>query len=371
MALDKKKNDFQDKSKVAIITDVDPQAKTVNIKYTSQAGNYDNLKLTYSIVGTTWGHMYMPLKGDRVIIDNTQGERPVIKSMLPSNVDYLPYLDPGEMTQINSNGSYWHLKNKRKKIKSTGALIDYDADKGSNGETDIELEPGGFIARVRSKVEQDNPMPRWYNHSYLAMYDNGDVSIQSMVNDKTKGLLHLDGSSGLVWLHAGDGKAQEYIELNPLKQEIVLFSDKDLHTHVQNDVKTTIYQDQIQNIGGALQIKLGVDTSTIDPNFDNILLDSDLANGDIRIDSSATTGSGKLYIHTLSDMNVQSDNGTFSMFLVQGDVDITTDQGNVTVDAQGNVTITSNGNIDIQSNGNITVNAAGTLNLFGSSVNIG
>ena len=200
----KKSNDFKDKQKIGVITAVNPDKKTVDIQYVSQGGTYKALNLPYAIVGLTWGFLFMPLKGDKVIIDNTEGDRPVIVSMHPNNIDYLPYLDPGEIAMLCENGSYVFGRNKRKRIKSTNTLIDYDADKGPKGETDIELEPGGLILRARSKVNRDGVTPKWDNHSYLSLFDNGDISLQSMYQGITKALLFMDGHSGFTFWSSGD-----------------------------------------------------------------------------------------------------------------------------------------------------------------------
>ena len=335
MSIKKQPTDFKGRTKVAIISNVDPQNRTVDISYTSQAGNYVGLTLPYSAVGATWGMIYMPVKGDRVLIDNIDGSVPVIKSMHPQNTDYLPYLDPGEVATMSENGSYMHWRNRRKRIKSTGELIDYDATKGPNGETDIEYEPGGLVLRARSKKLQDNAAPRWYSHSYFSMFDNGDVSIQSMKDGRAKGLLYFEGTSGYTWWHAGDGKVQEYIELNPVKKEIVMFSDGDIHQHVQKDIKKTAYVDDITNIGGALQVKIGVDPTTINVDFDKVLLDSDLLPGDVRFDNStAKATGGNWYEHIKNNISILSDAGNYDLALTTGNMTVEALAGTATITAE-------------------------------------
>ena len=218
-----KQNSFNDNTKIAIITAVHPDAKTVDIKYASQQGTYDNLSLPYSVVGTTWGVCYMPLKGDKVLVDCSNNDKPVIKSMYPNQTSLLPYMDPGEVSILSENGSYLHLKNQRKRAISSDTLLDYDATVGANGQaSDIAYEPSGVILRVRTKQNRDQVAPRFQLHSSLSMFDNADINLQSMKNNIPKGLLHFN-STGYVFLMAGDNSVQEYLEMNPLKKETLLF----------------------------------------------------------------------------------------------------------------------------------------------------
>lgn len=364
MATDKRHNDFKDKTKIAIITKVDPQARTVSIKYTNQAGTQNDLKVPYTIVGATWGLLYMPQKGDRVLIDNVQGEMPVLKSMFPQNSDFLPYLDPGEIVTMAENGSFAHIKNKRKRIISTGEVIDYDAKKGPNGETDVELEPGGVLLRARSKQIQDNVAPRWFNHSYLGLYDNGDINLQSMFNGIPKGLLHFDGMSGHAWWSSGDSKVQEYIELDPTKKAITIFSDGEIHEHVQTDLKSQIYRNQLTSVGNAFQLRVGQDVSTLPATFSKFNLESDLQAGDIRIANDGS--SGKFYLHISSDCDILVDSGN---------VNITASKGNVFVDAMQDVVVHSHRDVAIRADGNlhlsgqnIDIRASNALTLSGPTI---
>jgi len=300
----------------------------------------------------------MPIIGDRVIIDNSMGEVPIIRTMLPLNSDYIPYLDPGELGHQSESGSFVHVKNRRKSIVSTGQLIDYDATMGPNGETDLQYEAGGVIMRARSKQQQDQVYSKFDDHAHVAVFDNGDVVIQSMNKNVPKGLLHMDGMSGHTWLHAGDSKVQEYLELNPVKQEIVLFSDGDIHLFSQNDQKISTYTDQIVNVCGAWQFKTGVPTANIPSDFDQIVLDGDLNAGDIRIDNTGTQGA-KLYLHISGDFDITVDQGNVNLLAVQGDVNVVVNQGKLYALAQYDVDIGSNsGDINLTSNtGSIILNA--------------
>lgn len=361
MAGIKKANDFKDKTKIGVITAVDPQKKTVDIKYVSQGGNYKTINLPYNIVGLTWGFVFMPVKGDKVVIGNGEGDRPIIVSMHPNNIDYLPYLDPGEIAMVCENGSYVFGRNKRKRIKSTGELIDYDAQKGPKGETDLEYEPGGLILRARSKKNRDGVTPRWDNHSYLSLFDNGDVSLQSMYAGITKALLFMDGGSGFTFWSAGDGKVQEYIEMNPLKKEMVFFTDGEEHTHVQTDSKASVYGNVVKQLGGGIQINLGLDVSTIPADFDKILADQ-IGPGDIYIDNHTTQGNGKATLHLKGDFNITLD---------QGDVNLTTTKGKIVVISKGDVDITTDGDTNVTTKGNTVVNATGDVDVTSkASINI-
>src|ERR1700733_1968123 len=296
----KKPNDFNDRLKEAVITNVYPQSKTVDIKYTSQAGTYSGLTLPYNTVGLTWGYLYMPLKGDKVFIDNTQGDRPVIVRMSMQNTEFLPYLYPGELASMSENGSFIHLKNERKRIQSTGTLIAYDATQGPNGETDIEYEPGGIVLRARSKQNRDGNFPRWFEHSYLALFDDGDVTLQSMYQNNPKAVFYMSGMSGYTFWGSGDNKVQEFIEMDPVQKQITLFSDGDeLHQALGNR-KITTYSNYIINNGNIIQIKNGVDLSTLG-SFSAIVPDPDLLPGDIRISNYNPTAknplpTGKFYL---------------------------------------------------------------------------
>lgn len=348
MATDKSLNDFKHKTAVGVITDVDPQGKTVDIRYIDRDGNRVGLDLPYQTVGLTWGICFMPVKGDRVLIDNSNGERPVIKALYPQNTAYLPYLDPGEMSMMAENGSYLHLKNRRKKIQSTGELIDYDADTGPQGQTDIEMEPGGVTIRARNKQQQGSQAPQWFNHGYLSLFDNGDVALHSVVSGTSKGLLHMDGASGHVWLHAGDGKVQEYIELNPTTKEIVIFSDGDVNQQIQQDWKITVYNNQLHNVGNVFQMNVGIPPASISPNFDNINPDAGLESGDIRIDNTQSS-SGRVILTTLGNCDLSVQQGNVNITVQQGNISVIAQQGNIDIAAeQSDVTIQStNGAVNI------------------------
>lgn len=339
---DNKINDFKSRRKTATITGVNPQAKTVTIKYTSQQGDFQNLDLSFQNVGLSWGRLHMPQIGDRVIIDTTQGDYPIMVGMAPQNNQLLPYLDPGEIADINSDGSFIHLRNARRRVQSTGELIGYNETKGPNGETDIEMEPGGITIGVRSKQDTNSKAPRWYQHSYIAMYDNGDINIQSRQSGQTKGLLRMDGDNGFVFLSAGDGTVQEYVELDPVNKLITLFSDGDSHQHTQQDWKINVYGNQLHNLGNILEINVGVATSSIPANFNDVKPDSDLSQGDIRINNSTTAGTGNFYLHIKGNVNIELDQGNYNLNVDQGTVNITS-EGDVNVSTQGNANVTSQG----------------------------
>jgi hypothetical protein len=372
--------DFKHIDKVATIVGVNAQNKTVDIVYLNQGGGQTGLNIPYTTVSSTWGILHMPMIGDRVIINNADGEMPVIKSMFPKNTQYLPYLDPGEMSMLCENGSFLQLKNRRKKVQSTGQLIAYDATAGPNGETDLEYEPGGLVLRARSKQQQDNETPRWYNHSYISMFDNGNVAIQAMNNSVPKALIHMEGTTGHSWWHAGDGKVQEYIELDPVKKEIVILSDGDVHQHSIADWKVTAYQDNVINVGGIIQIKSGVIVSSIPADFDQIKPDTDLNPGDIRIDNTGTVGA-KLYLHVSGDCDITVDQGDVNLNVTQGALNINLGQGGVNLVAHDAVNITTTADVTLQTSegdvtvstqsGDVSVNSdAGDVDIHGSNVNI-
>lgn len=249
-------------TKVAIITDIDTKNKTIDIQYISQPGTYKNLNFPYTTVGSTWGYVFTPVKGDKVLIDYDTNGIPLVKGMYPNNNDLLPYLDPGEVAMVSSNGSFLHVRNKRKRNSSNDEIVGYDDTTDSVG-NDLDLEPGGVILRARSRQDQDTQTPSWYGHSYLALFDNGDVALQSMYQDNSVSLLHMDGTSGHVWLHAGNGAPQEYIELNPITKEIAMFSDGDTHLLSQQYYKKVTYSDDISIAGGVFEVSSGINPTNI------------------------------------------------------------------------------------------------------------
>lgn len=260
---DKNLNDFRQHLKMAVITNVNAQEKTIDIEYLGQFGTYLNLALPSTNSGSTWGGLNMPVKGDKVMLDNTLGGRPIVIGMYPQNTDLLPYMDPGEVGHSSSNGSFMGSFNAKKRVISTGVLVDYDATVGPNGETDLALQPGGVVVKARSRKNQNANNPSYYDHSYLSLYDNGDIALESNFQNKNKALLHFDGASGHAWLHAGDGKAQEYLELNPIKKEVVLYSDGDIHFLALANNKNVFYQNKIDIFGGVYQLSTGIPSSSI------------------------------------------------------------------------------------------------------------
>lgn len=286
MSTNKQPNDFKSKAKIASISNVYPQSKTVDVRYLSQDGDYTNLTIPFSQVGLTWGVLSMPMLGDKVLLDMMEGDRPAIVRTFPMNTDYLPYLDPGEVALACENGSYIHVKNNRKKVQSTGALIDYFADTGPNGETDIELEPGGVIMQARSKQKQDGFIPRYDSHSFLALYPNGNINLQSMYQGMTKGLLYMDGTSGFVCLIAGNGTVQEYYELDPLRKRITEYSDGTKYQIVQTNKTQAVYGNVVENVCGIVQINVGTPQADIPVDFSTIVPDSALEQGDYEINAT-------------------------------------------------------------------------------------
>lgn len=376
----KKPNDFKDNIKDATITKVYPQTKTLDCRFNSQDGELRGLNIPYSCVGGSAGSLRMPQAGERITLLYLSGDRPIAISSFPNNVEYLPFLYPGEISHSATDGSYLLLRNARKRDSQTGILLDYDTLESNN--SNMEFEPGGLILQARSKKNQNggSPAPRWYEHSYLSLYDNGDVAIQSQFQSKSKALIFMDGSSGALWLHGGNGTVQEYIELNPLTKEIVILTDGDVHQHTQNDWKITVYNNQVQNISNALQINLGVAPSQIPRNFDDINVDSDLGMGDARITNSGTQGTGNFYLHIKGNLEITVDQGNVDLMASQGDISVVAAQGNIsavanqgtmTASSHGDLTIlSSEGNVDISSpHGDMTISSEGPLTLNATGTN--
>jgi len=357
----KKTNDYHDKRKIGVITAVDPQKKTVDIQYVSQGGSFKALDLPYAIVGLTWGFTFMPLKGDKVILDNSDGDRPVIVSMHPNNVNYLPYLDPGEISMVCENGSYIFGRNKRKRAISSGALLDYDVTTGPNGVNDIEYEPGGIIIRARSKKNRDGFQPKWDNHSYISLFDNGDVDIQSMNAGITKALLYMEGTSGFTFWSSGSGKVSEYIEMNPITKEMVFFTDGDKHTHVQSNAKETIYQNSILQLGGGFQINLGVNVSTIPADFDQITATNINGPGDFYIDNS-TSATGKTTLYLKGDFDITTLSGNINIITTNS----ASASSTITINSSSDIKLIATANVDVTATGNVIVQGA-QIQLNGSS----
>lgn len=368
----KKLNNFNDRVKIAIVTAVNPQEKTVDIKYTTQDGGAKALNVPYQSVGSTYGRLHMPQVNDRVLIDYQQGDQPIIVGMRAANKDFLPYLDPGELVDMCSDGSYIQWRNRRRRAKSTGELLDYNATSGPNGPKDMESEPGGLVVGVRSPQDGDTKYPRWFEHSYLSMFDNGDIAIQSRYRSKPKGLLFMDGAAGYsIWV-AGDGKPQEYIEQDPLRRVQTFVSDGDVHQHVQKDFKMTIYNNRLNKVVGALQINVGVDStdpSQVSADFTKMNVDGDLQPGDIRIDNTKTKdpNPGRLYIHVKGDADITMDKGDFNVTATKGGVTVTSQQ-DVIVNTQGNAKVVASGDVDVTASGNANLQAKGIyLNNNGST----
>jgi len=387
----KQSNDFKDKSRPATITAVDPQNKKVSVKYTTQNGDVPSLDLAFQNVGATWGRLYCPQVGDRVYIDQTQGEVPVIVGMKPTNPEYLPYLDPGELAETNSDGSYIHLRNKRRRDMNTNALLPYDTQE-SSAHPKIETEPGGIVLGVRSKQNLQTKAPRWYEHSYLSMFDNGDIAIQSRYQSKEKGLLYFDGASGYSIWTSGDGRPQSYIEQDPVNQCMTYITDGEMHFHTQTNHKRTVYTNDIKLMGGGVQLDIGRNptssdpTSGIPPDFKKIVADSDLSAGDYHVrqvgkflhivgdrwevqvgvnsfTATSLANQGDIYLD-----NTATSNGKLTV-KIKGDADLTIG-GNVNLTVSGNVTAQVTGNASLQSNGNVSVQASDNVTVTAQTVKI-
>ena len=359
----KKTNDFKDRARSGYVEKVYPNEKKIDVTFNTQDGELRQLGLSYAGIGLSYGVLFMPMRGDRVIVDYLQGNRGYVVNFAPLNTDFLPYLDPGEAAIVCSDASYIHFRNKRKRDASTGKLLDYEAIQDSSGGTNIELEPGGITFQVRSKQDQNSKAPRFYEHSFMAMYDNGDINIQSAFQSKNKALIFFDGASGALWFHAGDGRPQEYIELNPLTKEIVILSDGDVHQHTQNNWKITAYADQIENVGNIFQLNVGGPVQNIPRDFDQINADSDLQQGDIRIQNFQTQGTGRLFLHIKGDVDLTVDEGDININVSQGNVNLNVDQGSVTADINQNLTATVGGNTEVTTTGNTTLDTTGTTSV--------
>lgn len=362
--------DFKDRSRPATITKVDPQNKKVSVKFLQQDGDLVNIDLAYSNVGATYGRLYMPQIGDRVYIDYTHGELPVMIGMKPTNVDYLPYLDPGELCDANSDGSYIHLRNKRRRDAS-GALVDYDSKAPGT-----QLEPGGIVLGVRSKQDLQSKAPRWYEHSYLSMFDNGDIALQARYNAKEKGLLFMDGASGYSIWTSGDGRPQSYIEQDPLSHTMTLITDGEMHFHTQGDYKRTIYGNDITDSAAGVQLNLGKDKTSPDPlrgipaDFKQITADTDLNAGDYHIRQS-----GK-FLHIANDrfeIQVGVDPFLASSLAGQGDIyldNTATTNGKLQVSIKGDVNLAVGGNVNMTVKGDANITTKGNTKITAKECDI-
>jgi len=366
-----KNNSFNDKTKIGIITAVHPDAKTIDIDYISQSGSFKGLQLPYTIVGSTYGLIFCPLKGDKVIIDdNSNGQRPTVKTMYASSVDLLPYTYPGEMAITSEGGSYIQWKAQRKRSISSGKLLDYDATVGSNNEAnDIQYEPSGLVMQVRSKQDRNQLAPRYNLHSHFSMFDNGDVSIQSQISGVPKGLLHFN-SSGLVFLGDGDtnGATISYLEFNPLTMESLLHTSKNQNSFSGGDKKTTVYKNKVENIGGGWQIVLGQALNSIPGNFNDVSGNNITGVGDIYISNQNTIGTGITTIHTKGNFNIISDTGDLDVTVSQGNTNINVTQGKVNVTSKSDVNVNTEGNTNITTTGITNVNSTGAMNLTSNAV---
>lgn len=343
----KKVGDFNDRVKIAVITAVDPQNKTVDIKYTTQDGSRKGLNLPYEICGGTYGRIHMPMVNDRVLVDFQQGDEPIIVGFRPNSTVLLPYLDPGELAEVGSDGSFVHIRNQRRRAISTGELLDFNATEGPGGPSDMELEPGGIVLGVRNPQNRDSRLPKWYEHSYLAMWDNGDINIQARYRGKEKGLIFMDGASGYVIITAGDGKPEEYIEFDPVTKAISIISNGDIHQHSQKDWKFTVYNNVLGKVAGALQFNIGIDpsdASQVNADYSKMNVDADLKPGDVRLDNTKTAdpNPGNFYMHIKGDVDLTLDKGNVNITVATGNVNVSADQGNVDVEAtNGKVVVNS------------------------------
>jgi hypothetical protein len=370
----KKLNDFNDYIKVAVVTAVNPQNKTVDVAYLSQGGNAVNLNVPSSSAGLTYGSLHMPVIGDRVLIQQSQGGRPLITGFQPVNINYLSYVDPGEHATTAENGSFIQFKNKRKRAISTNELLDYNATTGPNGSTnDVQYEPGSITIRARSKKSRDGDVPRFDSHSYLSLFDNGDVTLQACFQDVPKGLIWMDGASGYVFLKAGNGNLQEYIEMDPTKKQIYIHSDGETQLHSQTNHKHNIYNSLIYNIGQGFQMTLGQSLSSIPANMDDVTANN-VSQGDVFISNTGTAGSGNGTLHLKGNCNITLDQGNFNIITTQGTVNISS-KGNITVNSQGSATVNSTGPMNLTSdemvniggNGGVTISGDGDIKIGSSS----
>lgn len=314
-------NNYYNRAKIARITKVYPQTRTVDVVYLSQSGELLGLLLPYTSVGLTGGSVSMPKVDDKVIVDYVDGDRPIITGMYPGSENLLPYTYPGEQGLMGTNGSFVHIKEPRKRIKSTGELLNYNQNQGKNGETDIEYEPGGITLQIQSLKDKNGNAPRYDKHGYISLFDNGTIAIHSVYQGTSKGMLHMEGQSGHVWLSSGNGSPQEYIELDPLLKNILFFSDGEIHKFVQTDDKSCIYGNTIVQSGGGLDIKLGIPLNSIQADFAQF--QTNVAQGDISIDNSLSS-SGK------TNLNLKGD---FSLNVVEGNITFTSQNGNISVEA--------------------------------------
>jgi len=376
-------NTLRGRDAFGFVKAVNPQARTVDINFTSQNGELRNMPLSYPNVGSTWGRLFMPQIGDQVKISYGQADKPFISGYVPANIQYLPYVEIGEIVDVNENGSYMHLKVARRRIQSSGALVDPTATQGPNGETDIEQEAGGIVLQVRSKKNPTDVTPRYFNHSYLSMYDNGDVTIQSMNTDLPKALLHMEGESGYVMLAAGNSKVQEYIEMNPLVKTLLFMTDGELQEHVQTNSKKAVYADVIENIGGTVDIRTGVPVASIPASFTPVPspippppwgVDLDLLPGDYRIDTSQAFPllfGGNIYFHAAAERSFNVLVGDTINLPDPGSINITTDIGDILVTATaGNITITAGINTTVIAP-SVTVTAADSCFITSPDIELG
>lgn len=184
--------------------------------------------------------------------------------------------------------------------------------------------------------------------------------MQATYQDIPKGLLFMCGQSGYVFLKAGNGALQEYIEMDPTKKQMYIHSDGELQFHSQTNRKENIYGNLVHNVGQGFQMLLGQELSSIPSDFDQVKANM-VGQGDFYISNAGTAGTGKGTIHV---------KGNFDIIVDEGDINVTTSQGKLNLTIQGDVDLSTQGNLNATVRGNSTVNTDGIVNISGEAVNI-
>lgn len=326
-------NDLYTGLKIARVDQVYPQTKKMDLSYISMPGQLKDVMIPFSSAGLTNGSATMPNKGDKVILGFVEGARPVAIAFYPPEENLYPYTHPGEVGQTSTSGSFIHIKIPRKRSKTTGELLSDEATTDSQGGTNFEWEPGGINLQVKSPKDPLGNAPRNYTHSYISLFDNGNVAIQSAYQGVNKGLLHFD-QSGHVWLQSGNGQPQEYIELDPLSKTLLLFSDGEQHKFAQTHNKEIIYGNSIFQSGGAIDIKLGLPLDQITGNFNNV--STTLNPGDISIDNTASS-SGITRLSLKGNFTLNVSEGNISFNAAEGNVSVAAPNGSITMSAKSGI----------------------------------
>jgi len=389
--------------------------KTVKIQWMDQAGETFEIPFHYSMVGATWGRMHSPKKNTIAIIGFMGENTPYILGFRPMDVASLNTIDEGEIYDRCEHGTSIHLKNKRIIRTTDGKWTNHDdwikprqrsagwrSSDGSTTTTDsISASPGGIEIVVREPYSkfikssgdpgkgqyvkgtgyaEDGRLtegPFFKEHSFLFMYDDGNIIIQSAVDDgdsvENLARITMEGSGKLI---IEDAKSKNVIEMNPGTEDgnepsFTILGNKSLNIRSNDSV----------NISAAKSVRIACDTgdiSFIGNNFNN-----KTKNGSWFMNCKdggifCNDGNASIYSTKGARLLAKEDawiigekyleikwgkNGVPGTALIQG-------VGDLTLNITGNVNSQVTGNMTSLVNGNLNITCTGLVNINGQMINL-